>query len=224
MFESVNVPNHRIAPPLAVAAVLFLAGAAQAHVTVVPRSAPAGTPAKLDFRVFHGCGDRPTIRLTVKIPDGFILPAPQVKPGWKISTKSAPYAATFQVGDRMVKEGFTEVTWSDGLLPADYTDDFSIAGMLPQRPGEQLTLPAVQECPAADGKGTESREFAPTVKLEAQPEPAKAGDKAAPQGEPAKEPGSETPSTVGGPSSALIVGGLALLLSIVALVRTMRRW
>lgn len=210
--------------------VLTCAASAEAHLTLLPRSATAGTPVKLDFRAFHGCQDRPTTSVTVKIPDGFILPAPQVKTGWQMTTKSAPYASTFQIGDRMVTEGFTEVTWSGGSLPADYMDDFSIAGMLPQRPGEKLAFSVVQGCTAKDGKGTEYRDSTLEIKLEPQGGETGATDTAPAASGPADaaggpadagEEGAAGPSA--GPSASLILSGLALALSVVALVRS-RRW
>jgi uncharacterized protein YcnI len=204
------------------------AASAEAHMSLLPRSATAGTPVKLDFRAFHGCQDRPTISVTVKIPDGFLLPAPQVKPGWQLSTKSAPYASNFQIGDRVVTEGFSEITWSGGSLPADYMDDFSIAGMMPQRPGEKLVFPVTQGCLAADGKGTEYRETALNIKLEPQPE--EAGGKAPAASSPEDKDGASAATGEGdaaapsaGPSAGLILAGLALVLSVVALLRS-RRW
>lgn len=222
MSESLGSCLHRA---LLLGAVLSLtAASADAHMTLLPRSATAGTPAKLDFRAFHGCQDRPTISVTVKIPEGFLLPAPQAKAGWTISTKSAPYSSTFQIADRLVEEGFTEVTWSGGSLPADYMDEFSIVGMLPQRPGEQLTFPVIQGCLAADGKATEQREFALSISLEAQPEggaaaASPAGERDADTGDGGK-PGQEAPT---GSRTSLILSGLALVLSLVALLRG-RRW
>ena len=63
---------------------------AWAHVTVHPKEAPAGSYAKLTFRVPHGCDGSPTVRLRVQIPEGFVSVKPMVHPLWKIETVKKP--------------------------------------------------------------------------------------------------------------------------------------
>jgi periplasmic copper chaperone A len=132
---------------LAVSAVLaaLSAGAASAHVVVAPNRVPAGDYPKLFFRVYHGCGHHATTRLTVQVPEGFVNVRPQPKPGWEISTKSAPYREPVTMEGMKVTEGFNEVTWSGGPIPPMYMDEFALSALAPKRPGTYRFV-AVQEC------------------------------------------------------------------------------
>lgn len=180
---------------------------------LLPSTAEPGRPIKVTLRVFHGCGDLPTKKLTVDIPESFILPAPQVTPGWELTTESRPYPNAFQIGDRLVSEGFSRLTWS-GHLPTDYVQEFHIAGMTPNAPGEQLIFPIVQEC--SDGTTEDRREAPLGLRLEATDE-AVPGTAEATNDTEVQGGGSESPPFT------LILSGLALLFSIIALVRTLGR-
>jgi uncharacterized protein YcnI len=115
-----------------------------AHVTVDPKAAPAGSYAKLTFRVPHGCDGSPTVKLTVQIPEGVSSVKPQVHPGWKIKIqkkKPAKTAATHEA-----EEAVSEVSWSDGELPDEYMDEFGLSVKLPAEEGQRLLFPVIQEC------------------------------------------------------------------------------
>lgn len=159
------------------AACYFLTAApAFAHVTLEQKEAPVGASYKAVLRVPHGCGDSPTVRITVRIPEGVIAVKPMVKPGWKIAVKKGDYAKSYAYfHGATFSHGVKEVTWSGGRLPNDFYDEFVfaafIAGELPA--GQTLYFPVVQNCakgahhwvdpPAADGKP--AKEPAPGVKL-----------------------------------------------------------
>jgi len=119
---------------------------AWAHVTVHPKEAPAGSFAKLTFRVPHGCDGSPTVRLRVQIPEGFVSVKPMVHPLWKIETVKKPLETPYESHGKMITETVAEVIWSGGSLPDEFMDEFSIRAKLPDRPGEVIPIPVIQEC------------------------------------------------------------------------------
>ncbi len=119
---------------------------AWAHVTVHPQEAPAGSYTKLTFRVPHGCDGSPTKRLRVQIPEGFVSVKPMVHPLWKIETVKRPLKTPYESHGKMITETVAEVIWSGGSLPDGLMDEFSISAKLPNRPGEVIPIPVIQEC------------------------------------------------------------------------------
>jgi len=123
--------------------------AAQAHVTLETREAPAGANYKAILRVPHGCNGSPTVALRVKIPEGVVGVKPMPKPGWNIEIKKDKYAKAHQTDEgAKVIEGVTEVDWTGGKIPDGYYDEFVfrafIGADLP--PGKPVYFPVVQEC------------------------------------------------------------------------------
>lgn len=132
-----------------------------AHVEVFPKSATAGEFAYLDFVVTHGCRSAATSKVTIKVPDGVVLVRPQVKPGWQIEGVNGKYAAPIQAGGETLTEGFVEVSWSGGSVPALHAESFPLVAQLPFRPGEPLVFLARQSCDGVD----QPLDFTPTVDL-----------------------------------------------------------
>jgi uncharacterized protein YcnI len=131
---------------LAVAALLALPAAAQAHVTVWPETLPAEGYAKVDLSVPHGCEDSPTTSLSVQMPDQVQSATPQVVPGWKITTKEGKLAAPYESDGEQVTEGVREVTWSGGRLDAHQLEVFGLSIKVAGKPGDQMAFKAVQKC------------------------------------------------------------------------------
>jgi uncharacterized protein YcnI len=133
---------------LAAAVVLVLAtGSAYAHITLETEQAEAGSSYKAVFRVPHGCDGSATVKITVKIPEGFIAVKPMPHPGWKIDLVKGKYAKAYDYYGSKIDEGVTEVTWSGGNLPDAYYDEFVMRGMLAaDLPEGMLYFPVVQEC------------------------------------------------------------------------------
>jgi len=151
---------------------------AVAHVTLEQREAPVGAPYKAVFRVGHGCGASPTVRLRVSIPEGVIAVKPMVKAGWRIGVTKGAYAKSYSFfHGATFSDGIKEVTWSGGRLPDAFYDEFVlsvfIAGDL--APGRTLYFPVVQTCaqgahnwvevPAADKPGAPLSSPAPGLTL-----------------------------------------------------------
>jgi uncharacterized protein YcnI len=138
---------------LASAALLFcfvVAGVApaSAHVLLERKEAVPGSSYKAILTVSHSCEDSPTIKLRVKIPEGFIAAKPMAKPGWTIETVKGPYARSYSYMHGMtIKDGAREIVWS-GKLPGDLYDEFVFVGFVadPLVPGETLYFPTEQIC------------------------------------------------------------------------------
>lgn len=133
----------------AVALAALLAGVAQAsaHVTVQPKEAPADSYFQLAFSVPHGCDGSATVALRVKLPDGILSAKPQMKPGWNVEIKTKKLATPL-AGPHggTVSEVVDEVAWRGGPLPDNLYDTFGMILRLPDKAGENLYFPVVQEC------------------------------------------------------------------------------
>lgn len=130
---------------LCLAAALSAAGAAQAHVSVQPTEATAGSYQVLRFGVGHGCDGKATRALRIEIPNGVSAARPQPKPGWTLSVERSPDGAT------------TAIIWT-GALAADEFEEFLILTRLPASAGA-LPFPAIQRC---DGSELRWVEIAPS--------------------------------------------------------------
>ncbi len=151
---------------------------ASAHVTLEQREAPVGAPYKAVLRVPHGCDGSSTIALRVRIPDGMIAVKPMPKPGWKVDIVIGKYPKSHDYfhGAKLT-EGVTEVSFSGGVLPDAFYDEFVLTGFLASdlEPGHMMYFPVVQECekgvhrwievPAAGKAAGEDPEPAPALKL-----------------------------------------------------------
>lgn len=157
--------------------VVPIASTASAHVTIETREAPVGAPYKATFRVPHGCGVSPTVKIRIRIPDGVIAVKPMPKPGWTLETVRGKYDKPYAYfHDATLTEGVREVNWS-GKLPDEYYDEFVLSGFIAGdlAPGTTIYFPVVQECESgvhrwieipAEGKTpADYKEPAPGVKL-----------------------------------------------------------
>jgi periplasmic copper chaperone A len=166
-----------IAGLMAILGVLCSGAAARAHITLEQKEAPVGSSFKATFRVPHGCGASPTVKIRVHIPDGVIGVKPMPKPGWQVDIVKGPYDKPYALYHGSVSEGVKEVGWSGGRLPDDYYDEFVLTGYLTDAlvPGTMLYFPVVQECengvhrwieiPPEGKPASEFKEPAPGVKL-----------------------------------------------------------
>jgi uncharacterized protein YcnI len=125
----------------------FATSAASAHITLETGEAVAGSAYKAVFRVPHGCEGSPTVRITVKIPEGVIAVKPMPHAGWQLDIVKGKYAKSYDYYGSKLDEGVTQVSWSGGNLPDDYYDEFVLRGMLAaDLPEGMLYFPVVQEC------------------------------------------------------------------------------
>jgi uncharacterized protein YcnI len=124
------------------------ASPAFAHVTLERQEAAVGAPYKAVFKVPHGCGVSPTLKLRVRIPDGVIAVKPMPKPGWQIDLVKGKYGKSYTMFHSItVDEGVKEVAWT-GRLPDENYDEFVLSVYLTGDlvAGRTLYFPVVQEC------------------------------------------------------------------------------
>ncbi|MCO5131121.1 MAG: YcnI family protein [Xanthobacteraceae bacterium] len=129
---------------------------AAAHVTLQPADAAADSYALLTFTVPHGCEGNATKALRVKLPDGILSAKPQMKPGWKVEIKTRKLDAPARgPHGKSVAEVVDEVEWRGGPLPDNLYDTFGLIVRLPDKAGQTLYFPTVQECEQGVGRWTE---------------------------------------------------------------------
>ena len=134
---------------LSIAGSMLAATSAFAHATLDRTEAPADSFYKAVFGIGHGCDGQPTLRVRLRIPEGITSVKPQPKAGWELTIRREkvpqPLTGTHGVP---VTEVVTEVMWS-GKLPDDNFDEFLIQVRLPNKAGQTLYFPTVQECETA---------------------------------------------------------------------------
>ena len=166
----------------AIAAIAFFgvslaASPTLAHITLERQEAPVGAPYKAVFKVPHGCGASPTLKVRVRIPDGVIAVNPMRKPGWQIDLVKGKYGKSYTMFHSItVDEGVKEVAWT-GRLPDENYDELVLSVYLTNDlvAGSTLYFPVVQECesgihrwieiPDSGKSAADYKEPAPGLKL-----------------------------------------------------------
>ncbi|KAB2713358.1 DUF1775 domain-containing protein [Brucella intermedia] len=143
--------NHRLfASAISLAALCASAGLAQAHSSLDQGEAKAGSFYKATFRVPHGCDGMATTEVKIELPEGFVSAQPQAKAGWKIETAKGDYARSYKVHGKDVTSGIREVRFTDGSLPGDFYDEFTVVGQLAKFDKDTtLSFPVTQLCGSA---------------------------------------------------------------------------
>jgi uncharacterized protein len=131
-------------------AVLALAvpAAAQAHVTLQPSSAAAGTYTRLDVRVPNERDDASTTKVEVQFPDGFASASYEPVAGWDVKVTKKQLATPVQTDDGEITEGVDTITWTakseaDAIPPGAF-EDFGLSVQIPGKAGDKLTFKALQ--------------------------------------------------------------------------------
>lgn len=93
---------------MAMSTLLGAGNAAQAHVTLAQTEASVGTSYRATFRVPHECGDSPTLKVRVRIPDAVVGVKPMPKAGWKIDLIKGSYDKSYAMYHSNVTEGVKE--------------------------------------------------------------------------------------------------------------------
>jgi hypothetical protein len=101
-------------------------GAASAHIAPEPASVPSGSPQTISLTVEHGCEGSPTVKVELRIPDGFREVTATEVPGWTSAVGSG------------------SVTWEGGPLDPETEGTFGISFIAPS-PGE-FPIPMIQTC------------------------------------------------------------------------------
>jgi uncharacterized protein YcnI len=225
----------------ALALLLVLSAPASAHVTVQPPEATQGGFAKLTFRVPNESDTASTIELRVQLPQDHPFTSVSVKPkqGWQAEVTERTLDAPLDNHGEAVTQVASEITWTGGQIRPGEFDEFEISvGRMPTDT-DQLFFPAIQtyddgevsswiELPTADGEEPENP--APELTLLPATDDDHHGDVSATpisaaDGEQAAAATSEDDhgdSSNGLAVAALVVGGIAIILSIVALAASRR--
>jgi uncharacterized protein len=130
------------------AVALLPTAAAQAHVTLQPKTAAAGAYAVEDVRVPNETDDAVTTRIVVQFPDGFAEASYQSVPGWTVRVVKEKLATPVRTDDGEVTEGVKTITWTSeskaaGIQPGQF-QDFPLSVQIPGRAGDTLTFKALQ--------------------------------------------------------------------------------
>lgn len=130
------------------AAVAVCASPASAHVTLETQETPVSSGYKAVFRVPHGCKGAATTAVRIKIPEGVIGVKPMPKAGWELKIVKGKYAKAYDLYHGSVSEGAREISWSGGMLPDEFYDEFVLQAYLSTdlKPNTVIYFPVVQEC------------------------------------------------------------------------------
>lgn len=120
---------------------------ASAHAYLAAGQATAGSTYVAVMRIPHGCEGRPTLALTIDIPEGVINAKPMLKAGWTVETVRGAYAKTYEYHGRQMSEGVRQIRWSGGELPDDFFDEFVfMARVTGDLAGTTVAFPTTQFC------------------------------------------------------------------------------
>ena len=209
---------------LAVAALTSTATAAQAHVTLQPKQAPAGGFARLDVRVPNEDDAKATTKVVVQMPPGFAEASYEPVPGWRVAVAKRKLATPVKTdeGDTLTEEvdRLTFTATGKGIAPGQF-QDFGLSVGLPDKPaGTKLTFKALQTYAGGNVVrwigAPDSEHPAPQVTLVAGDQPAAA---AAPATAAASDEKDDDGDGNGLAIVALVVGALGLLAGAAALFR-----
>ncbi|NKC34423.1 YcnI family protein [Falsiroseomonas selenitidurans] len=135
--------SQRFLAAVLAASALCAASPARAHVTLEVQQAAPNSYYRATFRVPHGCDGAPTIRFTVRVPEGVTVAQPMPKPGWTLRTVARGEAGA----GHGASAPLAEIIWEGGSLDSAHYDEFVVRLRLPNTPGELLYIPVVQDCP-----------------------------------------------------------------------------
>ena len=139
--------KHKL--PAAVAAVTLAApAAAQAHVTVQPNTATAGSYVVESVRVPNERDDASTVKLDLQLPSGFAEVSYEAQPGWSVKLTRAKLAKPVQTDDGPVNEEVRRITFTghgaQGRIGPGQFMDFPLSVQVPGKAGDKLTFKALQ--------------------------------------------------------------------------------
>lgn len=125
--------------------ILFAATDGHAHVVLEQKAATAGSYYKATFMIGHGCNGSPTTGIDIEMPEPMAVVKPMPKPGWRLTTQTAPLATPMSLHGRAVTETVSRVIWQGGLLSDSHYDEFVVLLQLPKRTGP-MYFRVLQSC------------------------------------------------------------------------------
>lgn len=242
MFHSSSLRCRRLARfgagiGVALAAILMLPGVAQAHVTVQPGSAEGGGFSVVAFRVPNERDDASTIQLRVTLPKDQPLGSVQTTPmpGWKITTGTRHLDKPIEMFGERLDTVVSQVTWTatnGGIHPGQFQDFNLSLGQLPK--SGELVFNVLQTYSGGEKVNWNEISADPSVEpehpapiLSITPAAAETGSGASDPVSKANQDEQVTGADQNGNASdsmlPLALSGVALVLSLVALVVAWRR-
>ena len=126
---------------------VLLPSVAWAHATLETPEASPDSYYKAVVRIGHGCDGSATNTVRVTVPEGVISVRPMPKAGWDVELQEADYARSYELHGRQYDRGVRTITWTGGLLPDNYYDEFVFRGRLTDfKHGSTVYFPVTQEC------------------------------------------------------------------------------
>lgn len=164
---------------LLISTLLAFTAAAQAHITLDPPEAPAGSSYRAVFKIGHGCeGGAATKEVVVTLPEGLRGAKPMPKAGWTLTTKQRPLKAPYDSHGKPVTDELAEARWvangEASYVQDAWYDEFVLRVSLPAQPGE-LAFAVRQVCTQGEWNWAElpsaanPKPRAPAVRLKVVP-------------------------------------------------------
>lgn len=125
-----NIIGAGLVPSLLLAAL-----SAHAHIVLEQKSATAGSYYKASFMVGHGCDGSSTTGIAIEMPEPMAVVKPMPKPGWQLTSQTAPLAVPMSLHGQPLTETVNRVSWRGGHLPDGHYDEFVLLLQLPLRAG-----------------------------------------------------------------------------------------
>lgn len=160
-------------------AVLMLAGAASAHVSIDPQVAAKGSIADLTLTMPNERDDAESTSLVVELPPEYPLTTVEAAPvaGWTVRITKAPLTKPIEVDGQTITEVASQVSWTadspEAWLKADEKAQFGLKiGPLPD--ADMISFKALQTYSSgevvrwiqlSDGSGKEPERPAPFLRL-----------------------------------------------------------
>jgi periplasmic copper chaperone A len=220
---------------IVVTAILALPVLAQAHVTVQPKTAEGGGFSVVAFRVPNERDDASTTQVRVTLPTDQPIGSVQTTPvaGWKITTATRQLDTPIDMFGEQLDTVVSEVTWTatgGGIGPGQFQDFAVSLGQLPE--SGELVFNTLQTYSGGEKVNWNQVSTDPSVEPE-HPAPILRITPAVAEGSAPTDTGSQADQNEQVPSAAqgdtgfdtlpLVVSGLALALSVVAVVLAWRR-
>jgi len=218
--------NRRIIIAAGAAAALAAPSAAQAHVTLQPKQAPADGYTRLDVRVPNEEDAAATTKVVVQMPPGFAGVSYEPVTGWRTAVATRKLATPVKTPDGELTEEVARITFTatgKGIAPGQF-QDFGLSLHLPDKPaGTKLSFKALQTYAGGEVVrwigAPESDRPAPQVTLTPAAEAGQAAATAPAAADQADDDQDDDDGGNGLAIAALIVGALGLLAGGAALVR-----
>jgi uncharacterized protein YcnI len=134
----------------AAAFAMALPATAAAHVTLNPRTAEPGAFTVLTVRVPNERDHKGTVKVDLRLPDGFYFLSYKKVHGWKTKLTRSRLDTPVDLEGFSVDQQFTRVVWKGnrkkgGIIRPDQFEEFPISVRVPDgTPGDALVFKAIQ--------------------------------------------------------------------------------